>query len=495
MVIAFFGCPLIKGAIRGASSTYFIAFIFDGPAGKIVSLAAQIDPARRQAQVILPTLHPDQVRLFRMPGRRKAARCGRRWGKNKLGETVIASDLLRGRWDGWFADKFDRLSESYQAIKDVLTPVLKRSVHNKIIETVTGGKVDFWSLDDPSAGRSRKYHRIIVDEAAFAPPGSIEIWKRSIEPTLLDYQGAALVMSNTNGIDPSNMMWQFCNNPTLGFVDFHAPTHNNPLIPIRYPNETLEAWQARRDLEFETLKKNTEPLVFQQEYLADFVDFSGAAFFALDNMLEDGQPVDFPVRCEAVFATIDSAVKTGRENDGTGVIFAALMRNNVRLVGPDGKMQPLHRVIILDWDLIQIEGAMLEAWLPNVFKLLQDYAAQCSAAQGSLGAFIEDKSSGSILIQQARNRGWPAHAIESDLTKVGKDERAISVSGYVYRKLVKLSRYAFEKTTNYHGTTRNHLRGQVVGFRPGNKDSSREDDLLDCFTYLCAIALGNADGF
>ena len=460
-----------------------------------MSLAAQIDPARRQAQVVLPTLHPDQVRLFRMPGRRKAARCGRRWGKNKLGETIVSSDLMRQREDGWFADKFDRLSESYENIKRTLTPILKRAVHNKIIETVTGGKIDFWSLDDPNAGRSRRYHRIIIDEAAFAPPNSIEIWKRSIEPTLLDFQGAALVMSNTNGIDPSNLMWQFCNNPQHGFVDFHAPTINNPLIPLRYPTESLEAWQARRELEFETIKKNTEPLVFQQEYLAEFVDFSGAAFFALDNMLENGQPVDYPVRCEAVFATIDSAVKTGRENDGTAVVYFALVRNNVRLVGPDGQMQPLHRLIILDWDVSQIEGALLESWLPNVFKLLQDYGAQCQAAQGSLGAFIEDKSSGMVLIQQARRRGWPAHAIESDLTKVGKDERAISVSGYVYRKLVKFSRHAFEKTTNYKGTIRNHLRGQVVGFRIGDKNSTREDDAADAFMYGLAIALGNSEGF
>jgi hypothetical protein len=460
-----------------------------------MSLAAQVDPAQRQAQVVLPTLHPDQMRLWRLPGRRKAARCGRRWGKNVLGETIIASDLLRGRPDGWFADKFDRLSESYGKIKEILTPVLKRAVHNKIIETVTGGKVDFWSLDDPSAGRSRKYARIIIDEAAFAPPDSIEIWKRSIEPTLLDYQGAALVMSNTNGIDPSNMMWQFCNNPQLGFVDFHAPTTNNPYIPLRYPTETLEAWQKRRDFEFEKLRRETEPLVYEQEYEAKFVDFSSNALFAMENMLENGLPVDYPLRCEAVFATIDTAVKTGKENDGTAVVYWSLVRNNVRLVDANGQMQPLHRLIILDWDITQIEGALLETWLPNVFKYLQDLSIQCKAAQGSLGAFIEDKASGMVLIQQALRRGWPAHAIESNLTKVGKDERAISVSGYVYRKLVKFSRHAFEKAVMYKGTMGNHLRNQVTGFRVGNKEATRADDLSDCFSYGVAIALGNAEGF
>ena len=40
-------------------------------------------------------------------------------------------------------------------------------------------------------------------------------------------------MSNTNGIDPENLLWQLCNQPEHGFVDFHAPTTSNPLIPLR----------------------------------------------------------------------------------------------------------------------------------------------------------------------------------------------------------------------------------------------------------------------
>ena len=80
------------------------------------------------------------------------------------------------------------------------------------------------------------------------------------------------------------------------------------------------------------------------------------------------------------------------------------------------------------------------------------------------------------------------------LTSVGKDERAISVSGYVYRNRVKIARLAYDKVTTYKGTSRNHLLGQVVGFRVGDKDASREDDLLDGFTYGVAIALGNEEG-
>jgi len=44
-------------------------------------------------------------------------------------------------------------------------------------------------------------------------------------------------------------------------------------------------------------------------------------------------------------------------------------------------------------------------------------------------------------------RQWPATAIDSKLTALGKDERALSVSGYVYRGNVKYTEYAFNKTT------------------------------------------------
>ena len=89
----------------------------------------------------------------------------------------------------------------------------------------------------------------------------------------------------------------------------------------------------------------------------------------------------------------------------------------------------------------------------------------------------------------------PAHPINSKLTAMGKDERAISVSGYVHRELVKYTDQAFEKTVIYKRHSRNHLLEQVESFRIGDRGSDREDDLLDTFCYGVALALGNSEGF
>jgi hypothetical protein len=152
-------------------------------------------------------------------------------------------------------------------------------------------------------------------------------------------------------------------------------------------------------------------------------------------------------------------------------------------------------LLILDWDIIQIEGAILDTWLPNVFQRPEDLARGCRARSGSLGAFVEDKNSGTILLQQARRRNMRAHSIDSKLTAMGKDERAISVSGYVHRGEVKYTDHAFNKTEVYKRKSRNHLLDQVESFRIGDKDGDREDDLLDTFCYGIALSLGNRDGF
>ena len=435
-------------------------------------------------EVILPVLHEDQARAYlatRDPradhdeawaansSRFKAIRCGRRWGKTELLKTISCDGAIKREIIGIFAPDYKRLTEVRQEIIETLLPVQKSASKTEgVVRTISNGRIDFWTLDDEDAGRSRKYHKVLVDEGAFGPDNMMDIWRKAIRPTLVDYRGSAYVLSNTNGDDPENFFWRICNQPEFGFIEYHAPSANNPFLPRE---------------ELEDLKRREHPLVWRQEYLAEFVDWSGVAFFSLDKLLVDGQGVPYPQKCDSVFAVIDTAVKTGKDNDGTAVIYCA----RSQFLG--------HPLVVLDWDIVQIEGALLETWLPTVFQNLEALARKCGARTGSLGAWIEDKSSGSILLQQAQRRDWPAQPIESTLTAVGKDERAISVSGYVYRGEIKFSQVAYDKVVVYKGVSANHLRTQVVGFRVGDKNAAkRADDLLDCWCYAIAIAMGNAEG-
>ena len=57
--------------------------------------------------------------------------------------------------------------------------------------------------------------------------------------------------------------------------------------------------------------------------MAEFVDWSGVAFFSRGKLLVDNKPLPLPGRCDAVFAVIDTASKTGTDNDATAVTFFA----------------------------------------------------------------------------------------------------------------------------------------------------------------------------
>lgn len=388
-------------------------------------------------------------------------------------EAIAAECAIHQEAVGFFAPNYKLMLPSYKRILRMVQPVKEHSSRtDALIELKGGGSIEFWTLNDEDAGRSRAYKRVIVDEASLVATGLRDIWEQAIEPTLLDYGGTAIMAGTPKGIDPDNFFYLACTDKSLGWTEFHAPTKLNPLLNL----ERVEA-----------LVNEYPALVYQQEFLAEFVDWSGAAFFSRDSLLIDGKPVDYPTHCDSVFATIDSATKTGRDHDGTGVIYWALQRF---------PWSGAYRLCILDWDYVQIEGSLLDRWLPTVFDNLEQFSIQTKARMGSIGALIEDKSSGMILLQQAARNDWPATAIDSKLTSVGKDERAISVSGYIFRGAVKISSVAFDKVLNFKGNTRNHLLSQVTGFRIGDKDAAkREDDLLDCFAYGTAIALGNAEGF
>lgn len=426
--------------------------------------------------VHLPTLHAGQVAAFREGYRFMALRCGRRWGKTNYGITR-ACDGATKKWPiGFFAPDYKIIAETYQEVREILDPIVTRAnSQEKVIRTKGGGRIDFWSLDNPRAGRSRKYKLAIIDEAAYTRPNMIDIWEQAIRPTLVDLRGSAIALSNTAGADPENFLHQICTQPgRYGFRDFHAPSHANPFLPRE---------------ELADLERKSHPLVWRQEYLAEFVDWSGQAFFDEQKLLEFDSPVDWPPTCDMVFAVIDTAVKDGKEHDGTAVSYWA----RSRFTG--------HPLVLLDWDIVQIQGALLETWLPGVFARCAELAIACRArmarpGEGTPPVWIEDKNSGTILLQQAQRRAWNALPVPGAITAAGKDGRSINVSGYVHQGQVKFSRHAYEKTATFKGTTRNHMLAQILSYRVGDKAAAtRSDDLLDTFTSAIAIALGNSEGY
>lgn len=252
------------------------------------------------------------------------------------------------------------------------------------------------------------------------------------------------------------------------------------LCPNRVSRETVE----QNKIELGVHAYDTQ---YQQQAKAR----AGSFFFNAEHFLvrhDQGEgrepvylPAPKPTRCDSVFAVIDTASKVGKGRDGTGVTYYSYNR------------YPEEESRILDWDLIQIEAAVLEHWLPGVLERCEQLATECRARYGTTGAWIEEKDSGIVLLQQAENRGLLAQPIQTKLTQIGKDGRALYVSGYINKGMMKITQEPYDKTVSYHGRTRNHFWWQATNFRMGYGTPTDEDEMFDTLCYGAAIAFGNPD--
>lgn len=348
---------------------------------------------------------------------------------------------------------------------------------------IAGRRADVGLIDDPIKSREDAESETVRDRVwewyladfrtRLKPNGAIVIIQTRWHPDDLagrilpnDYYGQTGRVVCTAGEE-----WEIINFPAIC-------EHNDDALG-RKIGEALWPEYYTLDMLMETKRMQTRrnwDSLYQQRPRPD-----DANQFDLENMLVDGNPVDFPTFCDSIFAVIDTASKDGAKHDSTSVTFFAYSKHTGI---------PL---VILDYDMVQIEGALLVDWLPKVIEKCDDFARECGARLGSLGAFIEERASGTVLIQQGKRNNLPVRAIETPLTMLGKSERAINVSPYVAKGMVKFSEYAYNKRIVYKGRERNQLLFQVMNFRVGYENKS--DDLLDTFCYGISLALGDSEGF
>lgn len=149
-----------------------------------------------EIQIRLNKLHEKQEEILATKKRFNILKCGRRFGKTELMIDIAAECALDGFPAGYWSPTYKDLYEVWNTVKRVLEPVTKRKDEQvKQIELITGGKIDFWSLDDPDSGRGRKYKLAIVDEAEKGKKLK-EAINGTIIATLADYSGELWIVSS-----------------------------------------------------------------------------------------------------------------------------------------------------------------------------------------------------------------------------------------------------------------------------------------------------------
>ena len=260
-------------------------------------------------EITLPRLYPAQQVVRKQARRYNMICCGRRWGKTTMAINLLAEILLSGKPVGWFAPNYKLLTEVWRDVTERFAPIQRRiNTQDRRVEYITGGTLEFWSLDNKKAARSRKYARVIVDEAAFCQDLDV-MWRRSIRPTLTDLSGDAWFISTPDGRNAFYRMWQFAQErPTWYTVQ--RSSWDNPFLPIA---------------DLEDLKQQLPERDYIQEIMAKFVSEEGSVFrnvngaVTLDKSLTEPDPN----------STYVFGVDWGRTNDATVCVIVDITNRQV----------------------------------------------------------------------------------------------------------------------------------------------------------------------
>lgn len=271
------------------------------------------------AQIEIPELHPAQKRMLAESRRYNVAVCGRRFGK-----TFLAADLLlkgprkKGALYGYpvalYAPTYQTMLESWRKLVQILKPITeKKSEQDKRIDLVTGGVVEFWSLDNPDAGRGRKYATVVIDEAAMIKRLE-EGWEQNIQPLLLDYQGEAWIVSTPKGDNYFKTLFDrgYPANPSRDeqWQSWQLPTWENPYI-------------SRDDVE--KMRESMPRLAFMQEIEAQFVSFAGT--FIKAEHIQTGVP---PAGLK-LYQGVDLAISMKENSDYTAIVTVGVDEDTGRV--------------------------------------------------------------------------------------------------------------------------------------------------------------------
>lgn len=209
--------------------------------------------------VKLPKLHPSQQQVITEAKRFNVLKNGRRWGKTTLSISLAVETMLDGFPVGFWTPTYKDLFEVWREMKEVLKTVItfKNEQVNQI-EIVTGGKIDFWSMQDPDSGRGRKYKLAIIDEAEKAMYFK-DCFDLTIRPTLVDYSGGAWILSTPKGKrtyfnELFERKGKFDN-----WMSWQKGTKENPFIPAS---------------EIEEAKNQLDTYTYLQEFEGESIDHS-----------------------------------------------------------------------------------------------------------------------------------------------------------------------------------------------------------------------------
>jgi len=216
------------------------------------------------------SLHSSQEQVAKDTARFRVVCCGRRWGKTTL-STLEMFAFANARKQS----KVVYVAPSIKQARDIAWAMLKKSTNacwakepnetrlELFIKDKHGTVSEIWlrGAENIESLRGLKIDFLVVDEVASMGNWD-STWSEVLRPTLTDSKGQALFISTPKG---RNHFWRLFDKEKedTDYKSFKFTSYDNPYIPAD------EIDKARQEL---------DETIFQQEYMAEFKNFTGLVY-------------------------------------------------------------------------------------------------------------------------------------------------------------------------------------------------------------------------
>src|SRR4051794_28866483 len=324
--------------------------------------------------------HPEQMRLIKSPARFKVVPAGRRSGKSERAKRNLIIQALtesaQGRWGDYRYFAAAPTRDQAKAIfwNDLKAMIPKNLLGGPIRESdltiplITGAELVVVGLDKPQRMEGRSWNGGVIDEIANVKPGA---WGENIRPALSDRRGWCWLIGVPEGRGEYYGMYQYA----ISGQD------------AEWDGFTWVSADILPASEIESAKRTLSEEIFQQEYEASFLSFTGRVYHpfsvrthcaTLHGLYNPRSPLIFTLdfNTSPGSAAVLQEMRLPSGHDGTGVIGeVSIPRNSTtpavcrKLIadwshhaGPihiygdaTGGAQGSARVQGSDWDLVKAE--------------------------------------------------------------------------------------------------------------------------------------------
>ena len=218
---------------------------------------------------------PEQIRLTQSPARFKVVPAGRRSGKTERAKRNIIRAAMNPRGFKFDDPQFACAAPTFNQAKSIYWKDLKRMIPTWMkvrtsetdlqIDLITGAMIRVVGMDKPERIEGSPWDGIILDEYANMKEGA---WEENVLPALTDRKGWAWLIGVPEG---RNHYYDIYKN-ACGPWNINQPKGD-------WDGFTWKSIEIMEPEEIERRRAQMDPLTFQQEYEASFINFAGQAYY------------------------------------------------------------------------------------------------------------------------------------------------------------------------------------------------------------------------